>query len=217
MQNQDPVLNEGSRRLGVSLRQTEDQLTRDMLQATASFINCVGGVNGDSPTEITRSDVDTVIQALMGNNAYTITDLIQGEDRFGSSPVRNAYLALCSTDLVSNLNNVAGYTNVSQYPNNNNVPDCEYGAISNLRFQVSSIGAVAASASSLGKNVYSIFCTGREAYANVKQEGYADSFIYRAPIYSDPLAQNASIGWKTAMVPRLLNDLWLINLRCTLA
>lgn len=40
------VLNEGSRRLGVSLRQTEDQLTRDMLQATASFINCVGGVNG---------------------------------------------------------------------------------------------------------------------------------------------------------------------------
>jgi hypothetical protein len=77
------VLNEGSRRLGVSLRQTEDQLTRDMLQSTASFINCVGGVNGDSPTEITRSDVDTVIQALMGNNAYTITDLIQGEDRFG--------------------------------------------------------------------------------------------------------------------------------------
>jgi len=26
--------------------QTEDQLTRDMLAATASFINCVGGVNG---------------------------------------------------------------------------------------------------------------------------------------------------------------------------
>ena len=43
--------------LGVSLRQTEDQLTRDMLAATASFINCTGGVNGDNPTEITRSDV----------------------------------------------------------------------------------------------------------------------------------------------------------------
>jgi len=46
LQNQDPVLNEAAKRLGVSLRQTEDQLTRDMLAATAGFINCVGGVNG---------------------------------------------------------------------------------------------------------------------------------------------------------------------------
>jgi len=54
--------------------QTEDQLTRDMLAATASFINCVGGVNGDIPTEITRSDVDEVVRTLMTNNAYTIMD-----------------------------------------------------------------------------------------------------------------------------------------------
>jgi len=77
------VLNECAARLGVSLRQTEDQLTRDMLAATASFINCTGGVNGDNPTEITRSDVDTVIRALLNNNAYTIMDNIEGEDKFG--------------------------------------------------------------------------------------------------------------------------------------
>lgn len=46
LQNQDPVLNELADRLGVSLKQTEDQLIRDMLQATASFINCVSGGNG---------------------------------------------------------------------------------------------------------------------------------------------------------------------------
>jgi hypothetical protein len=69
--------------LGVSLRQTEDQLTRDMLASTASFINCVGGVNGDQPTEITRYDVDGVVQTLLGNNAYTILDNIEGEDKFG--------------------------------------------------------------------------------------------------------------------------------------
>ena len=40
------VLNECAARLGVSLRQTEDQLTRDMLASTASFINCTGGTNG---------------------------------------------------------------------------------------------------------------------------------------------------------------------------
>ena len=46
LQNQDPVLNEATKRLGVSLRQTEDELTRNMLAATASFLNCVGGTNG---------------------------------------------------------------------------------------------------------------------------------------------------------------------------
>jgi len=68
------VLNECAARLGVSLRQTEDQLTRDMLAATAGFINCVGGVNGDNPTEITLQDCDTVTQTLLTNNAYTIMD-----------------------------------------------------------------------------------------------------------------------------------------------
>jgi N4-gp56 family major capsid protein len=83
LQNQDPVLNEASQRLGVSLRQTEDELMRNMLQSTASFINCTGGVDGDNPTEITRSDVDTVVKTLRGNNAYSFLTGIQGEDRFG--------------------------------------------------------------------------------------------------------------------------------------
>ena len=80
------VLNECAARLGVSLRQTEDQLTRDMLAATAAFINCTGGVNGDVPTEITRSDVDLVVRTLLNNNAYTIMDNIEGEDKFGTAP-----------------------------------------------------------------------------------------------------------------------------------
>lgn len=69
--------------MGVSLRQTEDQLTRDMLAAGAAFINCVGGLNGDNPTEITQADVQTVVRTLLNNNAYTIMDNIEGENKFG--------------------------------------------------------------------------------------------------------------------------------------
>lgn len=54
-----------------------------MLAATAGFINCTGGVNGDNPSEITRADVDTVVRSLLNNNAYTIMDNIEGEDKFG--------------------------------------------------------------------------------------------------------------------------------------
>jgi hypothetical protein len=53
-------------------------MTRDMLAATSAFINCTGGVDGDIPTEITRTDIDITIRALANNNAYTIMDNIEG-------------------------------------------------------------------------------------------------------------------------------------------
>jgi len=57
------VLNECAARLGVSLRQTEDQLTRDMLSATASFINCTGGVNGKLVAVLKSSLIDLEAEA----------------------------------------------------------------------------------------------------------------------------------------------------------
>lgn len=211
------VLNECAARLGVSLRQTEDQLTRDMLAATAGFINCSGGVNGDNPTEIQRSDVNTVVQTLLNNNAYTIMDNIEGEDKFGTAPVRDAYFALTSTNMTGTLENVNGFIQKNQYPAPMNALRSEWGAIGNLRFLVSSIGSVTPNASANGADVYNIFCVGMEAYACIQQDGYSASFIYRAPIHDGPLAMNASVGYKFAEVPRITNDLWVINLRSTLA
>jgi len=217
LQSQDPVLNEAAARLGVSLRQTEDELTRDMLASTAAFINCTAGVNGDNPTELTRSDVDDVVRALLSNNAYTILDNIEGEDKFGTAPVRDAYFALCHTDLTKDMDSVNGFIQKNQYPSPMNALRSEWGAIGNLRFLVSSIGSITQSASNLGANVYNIFCVGMEAYACIEQDGYSASFIYRPPMYDGPLALNASVGYKFAEVPRILNDLWVLNLRCTLA
>lgn len=210
-------MNEITARLGVSLRQTEDELTRNMLQATAGFINCTGGTNGDNPTEITRSDVDDVITALMDANAYTILNMIEGEDKFGTAPTRDAYFALCSTKLIRNLDNVVGFIPKAQYPAQNGILQSEYGSISNLRFLVSSIGSVTPNASMNGANVFNIFVMGLESYAVVEQDGYKDTFVYLPPQFSGPLAMNSSVGWKTAMCPRICNDQWIINLRTTLS
>jgi N4-gp56 family major capsid protein len=211
------VLNECAARLGVSLRQTEDQLSRDMLAGSAASLNCVNGVNGDNPTEITRADVDEVVRTLLDNDAYTLLDNIEGEDKFGTAPVRDAYFAMCSTQLTGNLDNVAGFIQKNQYPAPMNALRSEWGAIGNLRFLVSSIGSVSPNSSALGANVYNIFCVGLEAYACIEQDGYSAQFIYRPPILSDPLAQNITVGYKFAEVPRILNDQWVINLRTTLA
>lgn len=215
LQSQDPVLNEAAARLGVSLRQTEDELTRNMLASTASFINCTGGVNGDNPTEITRSDIDGIVSTLVDNNAKMIADFIEGEDKFGTAPVRDAYFAMCSSKLIGDLDNTAGFISKAQYPSPMDALRSEWGSIGNLRFLVSSIGSVTATSSNLGADVYNVFCVGMEAYACVEQDGYSAQFIYRPPIYDGPLAQNCTVGYKFAEVPRITNDAWVLNLRCT--
>lgn len=210
-------MNEAAQRLGVSLRQTEDELTRNMLASTASFINCTGGTNGDNPTNLTRTDVDEVIKTLADNNAYTIGQNIEGEDKFGTAPVRDAYFAMGSTKLIGDLEDVDGFIAKAQYPAPMNAMKPEWGSISNLRFLLSSIGSITSSGSALGNDVYNIFCVGMEAFAVVEQDGYSSQFIYRPPIYDGPLALNASVGYKFAQVPRITNDAWVINLRTTLA
>jgi len=217
LQNQDPVLNEASKRLGVSLRQTEDQLTRDMLSATAGFLNCVGGVNGDVPTEITRTDVNDVVRTLLDSDAYTIMDNIEGDDKFGTAPVRDAYFAMCSTQLTGDLDATAGFIHKNQYPSPMNALRSEWGSIGNLRFLVSSAGSIVAEGSNNGETVFNVFCVGMEAYACIEQDGFSSQFIYRAPMYDGPLALNATVGYKFAEVPRITNDLWILNLRATRA
>lgn len=217
LQNQDPVLNEAAQRLGVSLRQTEDELTRNMLASTASTINAVGGTNGDNPTEMTRSDIDAIIRSLADNNAYTIAEHIEGEDKFGTAPVRDAYFALGSTQLIGDLEQVQGFIAKAQYPSPMQALRPEWGSISNMRFLLSSIGSITENASANGNDVFNVFCVGMEAYAVVEQDGYSAQFIYRPPIYDGPLALNASVGYKFAQVPRITNDAWVINLRTTLS
>lgn len=210
-------MNEAVQRLGVSLRQTEDEITRNMLQSTASFINCVGGANGDNPTEITRADIDVIVRTLRGNNAYSFMTGVEGEDKFGTAPVRDAYLALGNTDLIGQLDAVAGFIQKWQYPNQDSTLEPEWGTVANVRYLLSSIGSLTANASALGADVYNIFHCAREGYCSIEQDGYSASFLYRPPIYDGPLALNASVGWKMAEVPRITNDAWIINLRCTLA
>lgn len=212
-----PVLNAAAERLGVCLRETEDQLTADCLAATASHIDATAGVNGDNPTELTRADIDEAVRTLLGNNAKTIMDYIPGQNRFGSAPVRNAFFALCNSNLSGNLDAIPGFTHNSQYPSQQNVLPSEWGAIGNLRFLISSIGSVTRNSSALGRNVYNISVVGMEAYAMINQEKYGPTFIYRPAWIDDPLAQNCTVGFKTAFVPKILNDLWVLNLRCTMA
>jgi len=216
LHNQDPVLNETAELLGLSLRMTEDQLTRDMLASTATVYTCTGGSNGDVPSDISLSDVDDVTSALLTNDAWMIMDSIGGEDRFGTGPVRDAYLAKCHTNVTKDLNNLPNFIPKWNYPDDQRVLRSEWGAVNNVRFLVSSVGSIDANGSSLGNNVYNCFVQGMESLGCIYQDNYSASFLYRPPEFSDPLFQNVTLGYVFAEVPKILNDLWITNMRLTL-
>jgi N4-gp56 family major capsid protein len=216
LQNQDPVLNETAELLGLSMRMTEDQLTRDMLQATASVYRCTGGNNGDLPTNLALSDIDSVTASLATNDAIMMLDAQIGEDRFGTGPLRSAFLALGHTRLIPRLNNLAGFLSKWNYPLGSRSESTEFGAVNNVRFFLSSVASISPNASRLGQDVYNIFVMGMEALGCVEQDNFTSRFLYRPPVYSDALFQNVTLGYVFAEVPVILNDLWLYNMQCTL-
>lgn len=212
------VLNETASLLAQSLRETEDELTRNVLAATAGFINCTGGADGQNPTEMTRNDINNTIRMLVTANAKRITETIEGENKFGTGPVRQAFFAMCHTNLIPNIEAVNGFIPVAQYPSQMNILQAEWGSISNLRFLVSSLGSISKQASSTGKDVYNTFVTGQESYGCIDLDGASAQFIYRPLGYGDdPLLQRQSAGYKFAEAQRVLNDAWIINLRSTLS
>jgi len=81
--NEDPVLNSAVSTLGQSLRETEDQLARSMMEGGAPPVNCTSGTNGDNPTNIMPLDCSKAIRLLRTANAQFIMDMIEGENKFG--------------------------------------------------------------------------------------------------------------------------------------
>lgn len=214
IQDQDPVLSWVTERLGVAMRQAEDIILRDFLLSAASVYNCRGGVSGDSPSEMTVRDLSNVAATLDTANAFKFLSGKLGEDRYGSSPIRSAYMLLTSTSLQPTFDAMDKFTNSWAYPNNNDVIYSEYGSVLNFRIFTSSESAVQRGASMNGNDVYNNMAVARQSYAHIDQDGYSAQLLYRPPIFSGPLALNGTLGVKFAQTQALLQETWIRNVRC---
>lgn len=211
---EDRVLNESARLLAQNLGQTMDEVTRDVLASTISVLQCSNGVNGSTPTELTKADIDAAVKTLLGNDAEMISEVVVGRNAFGTAPVRPAFWGYIDTDLLDDLENVSNFSNSANYPNQQSVLDSEWGATGNVRWLYTSIGSV----SSASPAVYNNFIVGKEAYAVVHLGSETGQF-YIEPLGSagaaDPLHQRGSVGWQHPFVSRILNDSFMINLMAT--
>ncbi len=210
------VLNSAAARLGQALRETQDALVRDQFESSASIINCVGGTNGDLPTEMSISDIDDVVTVLQNNSGEYITNMIPGENKFGTSPIGDSYGCMLTTRMIPVLNNVSGFIRKFQYPNIDKTLQSEWGGVNNVRFFVSEQGSVTPTASILGADVANCFVAAKESYKVVWQAGGKARFIYLPPGYNnDPCMLRHTAGCSFYQGQCITNDLWLQNLRST--
>ncbi len=223
----DPILNSFTELLGIQMGTTLDALTRDVLAATSSVINCSNGLNGNVPTELTRADIDIAMVTLDTNDSLMITEYIEGVNKFGTQPVRQSFFGFLNSQIITDLQNCDGFISVANYPVRDGL-DAEWGAVGNTRWLRSSQGSVN---TNVTPNVFNNLIVGREAYAcmhlsgrdaaeqdaNIAQNG---SIIVK-PLGSagalDPANQFGTVSFSVFYAARILNDAFIRNLRSTAA
>lgn len=174
-------------------------------------------IDPDNPTEPTATDFETVVTALQNSDAEFIGEVVEGQNRFGTGPVRDSYFCMASTKMIPRIQAMSGFISKAQYPSQMNILSSEWGSVNNVRFVLSSRGSVSSNASLLGADVYNMFVTGQEAYTSVQLDGESAKFIYHPPGWGDdPAELRQTAAYRFAHARAVTNDAWVLNLRGTL-
>ena len=210
---EDRVLTEFTELEGEQMGLTIDNLTRDILAATASYTNASHGSLASTPTEITKADIAAVVKTLLGANAQFITAIQKASTGIGTSPVRASFWSIIHTDLTDDLEACSGFKSVAEYPKGDGV-EGEWGNVGNVRFLTSS--EAHRSTASILTATYYCLVIGKDAYGTTEiKGGSAKSIVhdFGSGGAGDPLNQRATVGWKIPFVARILNDAFINNLR----
>ena len=210
--SQDPVLNVLAERLGVFMKETDDELIRNVLASTASIQDSVYGTNGDTPSNFTQQDAAKAYQTFRSNDAFPCIMGRDGSTKINSVQTREAYFALCHTDLITDLDNIPEFVEKIKYPSQAGIRHSEHGTLNGLVFHTSSQGSIDSVLSTNGNKIYNILCAAKECAGRVSLEGNA-KFLYTPPL--DPLHQNFTAAVKWVQVPKIFNDSYLLRVRAT--
>ena len=189
------------------VQNTRDQLCRDVMNATASVLTCSHGT--PTATLLNKTDIDVVATTLFGNLAEHITDYVKASPGVGTAPLRPAYVGLFHYLLRENLSSVSGFIGTQQYPQQNFLHTYEWGSTGEVRWIMSTQAPVAS-------GVYSNLIFGKEAYSKINlSSGRIENYVSPPGSGVDYLRQRTVAGWKMWAGWRLLQDLFIINLKST--
>lgn len=212
---QDETSNEIADMLAQNSYSSYDKIIRNMLVASASQIDCLNGVNGETITEITTTDQELAVDYLEGNNARKMSPNIEGRDAFATAPVWAAYWMIMHTDLRSDFKRLSNFLPTADYPRQQSVLESELCSLDEVRVVKTS---EAFKDTSVSPAVYSMPILGANAYGRISIDDQSMEMIIK-PLGAgqDPLNQKSTMGWKGRLGAVMLDDSWAIILRATKA
>ena len=213
----DPLLNEVNDLLGQSAGNTLDQLTREELASitTIQYASTASATNEiTSSMKITKDEIKEAVRTLKNNNALKLTEMVNHDDGFNSSPIDACYVAIVHPNTTFDLKELDGFVRVEEYGSQRAAMPQEVGSLDEIRFIESTNAKVRSSAGSGSIDVYSTIVLAKEAYMNSRIAGEAMKNIIEGPGgNTDPFHQRTTSVWFATFVPKILNDAFGVDIQ----
>lgn len=205
---------------GVSM----ETVRRDAVRGGSNVVYANGAISRqavvDAGTAITDGDIKTTILKLKAQGAKKFTSVVSGSNKIGTTPVRSAFVGVCSIYTTEDLRGLTGWKDVEDYADySKRLSDKEVGAIKDIRFVESDNDegiTVRNTADTADVILEQTLVMGMDAYATTTVRGKQGIQTIIKPIGSagskDPLDQFGTIGWKAILGCAILNQAWLVRI-----
>jgi N4-gp56 family major capsid protein len=224
----DPVLNDLALQSGQNIAATTEKLTYDIVKAGTQRHFANGTARTDVNTPISLNDTRAAVRTLQAQKARPISKMLSPSPDYGTQAVEPGYVAICHTDLESDIRNLPGFIPVASYGSRSPLDPNEIGCVERIRFitspdlspWVDAGGAYAGSGSAMvttggtSADIYPVMIFGQDAYGTVALKGKTAMDPTIIPVgtkdKADPLGQIGYCGWKTWHTAVILNEAWMV-------
>lgn len=228
--HEDPILQEFGQIVMDQQVETRELQAWGGLKGGTSVIYNNGVVRTDINTALLRTKIDSAVRFLRAQRAKYVKKILNGSPDYATSPIDQAYVAVCSSDLDRDIEQLAGYVPRHKYGNPNDVvSEFELGSVGKVRFVTHAVfGSYANAGAAFNSgfvctgggaiDVYPICIFGEDAFGHTALRGInAASLMIVNPgtaSDSDPAGQRGHITAKSYYKFVRLNELWMTRVEC---
>ena len=210
---EDDTASETADNLSQCMHTMLDKVTRDVWNASVPQIACLNGVNGNSTTELTQTDVNRAIQYLDDNDTEHMTPTVQASRDFGTGPVEAAFWVTAHVNLKPDIRALDAFVPYSQYGSLKPVLQAEFGATDEARWVTSTL----VQKSNGNPVVYNNTFVGANAYGYVGLDEVSTEMILKPLGFNDYLNRFQSMGFTAWFNAAILDDSHIVTLLSTKA
>jgi len=208
---EDDTASETADNLSQTMHTMLDKVTRDVWASSVPQISCLNGVNGNSITELTQTDVNRAVAYLDQNDAEKMTSIVPASRDFGTGPLEPAYWVAANVSLKPDIRALDSFVPVSQYGRLEDKLQAEFGATDEARWVTSTLVNVTSGTPAVYSNTF----IAANAYGYISIDQVSTEMIIKPLGFNDYLNRFQSMGFAAYFNAAILDDSWIVTLLST--